>query len=78
MPARPIRGPSEAFLAKLRAKYPPGESSESMNNAVRATAKRASEGYVFKTGEEMGFCRSSASDSSGADSPSPTGTRSAS
>lgn len=73
MSERTIRGPSDGFLAKLRAKYPPGDSSESMKNAVRETAKRASEGCVFKTGEEMGLRHSSASDS-----PLPTGTRSAS
>ena len=49
------RGASAAFLTKLRDRYPAGQSSESMTNAVRATAKRAADGYVFKTGEEMGL-----------------------
>lgn len=45
----------EEFVAKLRSKYPPGQSSDSMTAAVEATAERRASGCEFKTGEEMGL-----------------------
>lgn len=50
-----VRGTSSSFLAKLRSKYSVGRSSPTMLQAVRETAKRASSGFTFKTGEELGI-----------------------